>query len=142
MPFDLNDAELATAATACRAMAYQEGDRAKKMDNPRRADPSRAPLSDMPGWRRSSRRRGKLTRRGEHAHRRMVLTAGAGVHAVPALRRYWMRAHTIAVALSAESGGASGASASTKRHRRIVLALTADAVGRHAQLAPAHRYSL
>jgi hypothetical protein len=31
---DLTDAELATAATACRAMAYQEGERAKKMENP------------------------------------------------------------------------------------------------------------
>ena len=30
MPLDLTDAELATAATACRAMAYQEGERAKK----------------------------------------------------------------------------------------------------------------
>jgi hypothetical protein len=34
MPLDLSDAELATAATACRAMAYQEGERAKKMENP------------------------------------------------------------------------------------------------------------
>jgi hypothetical protein len=34
MPLDLTDAELATAATACRAMAYQEGERAKKMENP------------------------------------------------------------------------------------------------------------
>jgi hypothetical protein len=34
MPLELSDAELATAATACRAMAYQEGDRAKKMENP------------------------------------------------------------------------------------------------------------
>ena len=33
-PLDLTDAELATAATACRAMAYQEGERAKKMENP------------------------------------------------------------------------------------------------------------
>jgi hypothetical protein len=31
---DLTDAELATAATACRAMAYQEGERAKKTENP------------------------------------------------------------------------------------------------------------
>jgi hypothetical protein len=31
---DLTDEELATAATACRAMAYQEGERAKKMENP------------------------------------------------------------------------------------------------------------
>ena len=34
MPLELTDAELATAATACRAMAYQEGVRAKKMVNP------------------------------------------------------------------------------------------------------------
>jgi hypothetical protein len=34
MTLDLSDAELATAATACRAMAYQECERAKKMENP------------------------------------------------------------------------------------------------------------
>ena len=34
MLIDLTDAELVTAATACRAMAYQEGERAKKMENP------------------------------------------------------------------------------------------------------------
>jgi hypothetical protein len=34
MLLELTDAELATAATACRAMAYQEGERAKKMENP------------------------------------------------------------------------------------------------------------
>jgi hypothetical protein len=34
MALDLTDAELATAATACRAMAYQEGKRAREMDNP------------------------------------------------------------------------------------------------------------
>jgi len=34
MPLDLSDAELATAATACRAMAYQADERAKKMENP------------------------------------------------------------------------------------------------------------
>jgi hypothetical protein len=34
MTLDLTDAELATAATACRAMAYQEGKRAKEMENP------------------------------------------------------------------------------------------------------------
>ncbi len=31
---DLTDAELATAAQACRAMASQEGQRAKAMENP------------------------------------------------------------------------------------------------------------
>ena len=39
MPLDLSDAELATAATACRAMAYQEGERAKKMENPAMRQP-------------------------------------------------------------------------------------------------------
>jgi hypothetical protein len=34
MPLELSDVELATAAKACRAMAYQEGGRAKKMENP------------------------------------------------------------------------------------------------------------
>ena len=34
MPLDLTDAELATAAQACRAMAYQEGERARKLENP------------------------------------------------------------------------------------------------------------
>jgi hypothetical protein len=34
MLLDLTDAELATAAQACRAMAYQEGELAKKMENP------------------------------------------------------------------------------------------------------------
>jgi hypothetical protein len=34
MPLDLTDTELATAATACRAMAYQEGERAKQLENP------------------------------------------------------------------------------------------------------------
>jgi hypothetical protein len=37
MPLDLADAELATAATACRAMAYQEGERARRMDPSLRA---------------------------------------------------------------------------------------------------------
>jgi len=32
MPLDLTDAELATAA--CRALAYQESERAKTMENP------------------------------------------------------------------------------------------------------------
>lgn len=33
-PLDLTDAELVTAAQACRAMAHQEGERAKRMENP------------------------------------------------------------------------------------------------------------
>ena len=42
MPLDLTDAELATAATACRAMAYQEGERAKKMETPTMRPPLEA----------------------------------------------------------------------------------------------------
>jgi hypothetical protein len=33
-PLDLTDAELATAATACRAMSFQEAERAKSIENP------------------------------------------------------------------------------------------------------------
>lgn len=42
MPLDLTDAELATAVQACRAMAYQEGERAKKMGNPTTRGPIEA----------------------------------------------------------------------------------------------------
>jgi hypothetical protein len=34
MSLDLTAAEPATAATTCRALAYQESERAKKMENP------------------------------------------------------------------------------------------------------------
>jgi hypothetical protein len=39
---ELNDAELSTVATACRAMAYQEGERAKKVKNPTMRGPLEA----------------------------------------------------------------------------------------------------
>jgi hypothetical protein len=42
MPLDLTDAELATAATACRELAYQEGERAKQMENPSTRGPVEA----------------------------------------------------------------------------------------------------
>jgi hypothetical protein len=42
MPLDLSDSELATAATACRALAYQEGERAKKIENPTMRGPLEA----------------------------------------------------------------------------------------------------
>lgn len=51
MPLDLSALELETAAAqACRAMAYQEGERAKKMENPGMRQPianaaSATPLS-------------------------------------------------------------------------------------------------
>jgi hypothetical protein len=34
MPVDLTDLELDTAARACRALAYQEGEAAKRLENP------------------------------------------------------------------------------------------------------------
>ena len=34
MPLDLTSDELATTARACRAMAYQESERAKALENP------------------------------------------------------------------------------------------------------------
>jgi hypothetical protein len=34
MPLDLTGLELETAARACRALAYQEGEAAKRMENP------------------------------------------------------------------------------------------------------------
>ena len=42
MLLELSDAELATAATACRAMAYQEEKRAKAMENPTTRGPIEA----------------------------------------------------------------------------------------------------
>jgi hypothetical protein len=39
---DLTDAELATAAAACRAMAYQEGEQARKIENPTTRGPIEA----------------------------------------------------------------------------------------------------
>jgi hypothetical protein len=60
MPLDLTDAELATAATACRALAYQEGERAKKMENPT----LRGPLEN------NARRYAALAQRLEAARKR------------------------------------------------------------------------
>jgi hypothetical protein len=34
MPVELSDTQLATAATACRALAFQERERARTMGNP------------------------------------------------------------------------------------------------------------
>jgi hypothetical protein len=60
MPLDLTDAELAAAATACRAMAYQEGERAKKTENPT----LRGPLEN------NSKRYAALAEKLEAARRR------------------------------------------------------------------------
>jgi hypothetical protein len=42
VPLDLTDLELETAARACRALAYQEGERAKKIENPTMREPLEA----------------------------------------------------------------------------------------------------
>jgi hypothetical protein len=42
MPLELSLAELETAARACRAMAYQESEHAKKMENPSTRGPVEA----------------------------------------------------------------------------------------------------
>ena len=39
MPLDLTGLELETAARACRALAYQEGEAAKRMENPGMREP-------------------------------------------------------------------------------------------------------
>jgi hypothetical protein len=60
MPLDLSAIELETAARACRAMAYQEGERAKKMENPG----MRAPIED------AARRYGALAEKFQAARKR------------------------------------------------------------------------
>jgi hypothetical protein len=60
MPLDLSDAELAAAATACRAMAFQEGERAKRMENPT----MRAPIEN------AAKRYAALAEKLEAARRR------------------------------------------------------------------------
>ena len=64
MRLDLTDAELATAAMACRAMAYQEGERAKKMENPT----MRGPLET------NSRRYAAVAEKLEAAHLKRAAT--------------------------------------------------------------------
>jgi hypothetical protein len=61
MPLELSDAELATAAKACRALAYQEGERAKKMENPA----TRGPIES------AARRYGALAEKLEAARKRV-----------------------------------------------------------------------
>ena len=60
MPLDLSDAELATAATACRALAFHESERAKAMENPG----MRAPIEN------TARRYAQLVEKFEAARRR------------------------------------------------------------------------
>jgi hypothetical protein len=59
MPLDLTADELATAAQACRAMAYQEGERTRKMENPT----TRGPVED------AARRYAALAEKFERARR-------------------------------------------------------------------------
>jgi hypothetical protein len=59
MPLELSDAELAAAAKACRAMAHQEGERAKKMENPT----TRGPIES------AARRYGSLAQKLEAARK-------------------------------------------------------------------------
>jgi hypothetical protein len=60
MPFDLTDLELEAAARACRALAYQEGQRAKAMENPT----MRGPIEN------ASKRYRALAEKFERARRR------------------------------------------------------------------------
>jgi hypothetical protein len=60
MLLDLTDEELATAATACRAMAFQEGERANKIENPT----TRGPVE------RTAQRYAQLVEKFEAARRR------------------------------------------------------------------------
>ena len=60
LPFDLTNAELFTAAQACRATAYQEAERAKKLENPT----TRGPIED------ASKRYRALGEKFEAARRR------------------------------------------------------------------------
>jgi hypothetical protein len=60
MPLELTDSELATAATACRAMAYQEGKRAEAMENRTTRGPVEA----------ASQRYGRLAEKLEAARKR------------------------------------------------------------------------
>jgi hypothetical protein len=60
MPLDLSPDELATAAQACRALAYQEGERAKGMENPT----TRTPVEN------ASRRYASLAEKLEAARKR------------------------------------------------------------------------
>jgi len=60
MSLDLSDAELATAAQACRAMAYREDENAKKLENPTTRGPIEA----------ASRRYAALAEKFEAARKR------------------------------------------------------------------------
>jgi len=56
-PWSSTPDELAAAAQACRAMAYQEGERAKRMENPERARSDREGVEALRGAGREVRGR-------------------------------------------------------------------------------------
>jgi len=60
MPLDLTDLELETAARACRALEYQEGEAAKRMENP----DMRVPIEN------TAKRAAALTEKFERARKR------------------------------------------------------------------------
>jgi hypothetical protein len=60
MPLDLTATELETAARGCRAMAYWEGERAKRMENPT----TRGPIEN------AAQRYAALAEKFEAAHKR------------------------------------------------------------------------
>lgn len=64
MPLELTDAELATAATACRAIAYQAAKRAEGMENPT----TRGPVEQ------SAQRYARLAEKLEAARKRARLS--------------------------------------------------------------------
>jgi len=65
MDDDLTDAELAIAATAYRAMAYQEGKRARKIENPTVRGPLEKNARRYAALAVSSRRHARLPRNSE-----------------------------------------------------------------------------
>ena len=52
---ELSESELATAAHACRALAFQEGERAKKLKSPMTRGPVEHAAQRLRGWRKDSR---------------------------------------------------------------------------------------
>ena len=62
MALELTDAELATAATACRAMAYQEGERAHRSSPYRSGTPPGFSAQPLRRWLRTHARQPSASR--------------------------------------------------------------------------------
>ena len=88
MTLELSDAELATAATAGRPMAYQEGERAQKMENPTLHGPLEANASDSLFWRRSWRRLAGRKGRPETTGPEVAAPRGSQIAAIEGGGRY------------------------------------------------------